>query len=127
MSRLSFKINQMGLLVLSSRVNITLRVGLFLHSAITFCLDMVSRILRTALMSSINDRNAVLFTTTVSDPNHYCVVGFNEKKEIVKLVEKPEKQFSDTVGIGFYSFPDDTCDLLENVELSIRGSTKSPR
>ena len=72
-------------------------------------------------MSSINDRNAVLFTTTVSDPNHYCVVGFNEKKEIVKLVEKPEKQFSDTVGIGFYSFPDDTCDLLENVELSIRG------
>lgn len=81
----------------------------------------VSEILRNAMSISFNDQNAVLFTTMVKDAKNYCVVGLNETGEINNLVEKPEKQFSNIVSIGFYSYPSDTSVFLNEVELSARG------
>lgn len=81
----------------------------------------VSEILREAMSISLNDQKAVLFTKVVKEAKNYCVVGINETGEVNRLVEKPEKQFSEIVSIGFYAYPSDTSTYLDKVELSERG------
>ncbi len=52
------------------------------------------------------DADAVIWVKQVENPSAFGVVQLNEKREIVDLVEKPEKFVSDLAVIGIYYFKD---------------------
>jgi len=52
------------------------------------------------------EADSVIWTKKVENPEAYGVVKLNEKEEITKLVEKPERFVSDQAVIGIYYFKD---------------------
>ncbi len=52
------------------------------------------------------EADAVIWVKQVDQPEAYGVVKLNDKKQIVELVEKPEKFVSDLAVIGIYYFKD---------------------
>jgi len=52
------------------------------------------------------DADAVIWVKQVDQPEAYGVVKLNDQKQIVELVEKPEKFVSDLAVIGIYYFKD---------------------
>lgn len=65
--------------------------------------------------------NAVIFGYHVLNPEHYGVVGFNEQKVVVSIVEKPEKPESNYAVVGLYFYDASVVDIAKSIKPSARG------
>ena len=78
----------------------------------------VSELLENAALN--NDR-ASIFGQKVTDPSRYGVLGFNEKDELVEIVEKPANPPSDYAVTGLYFLDGSASDRAEEIKPSARG------
>lgn len=62
-----------------------------------------------------------IFATKVADPERLGVVQFNEKKQAIKIVEKPKEWLSDYAVTGFYLFDKRVVRFAKNLKPSPRG------
>src|SRR5688572_1773192 len=64
---------------------------------------------------------AMVFAKEVPDPNRYGVIEFDEHKNVVSIVEKPEHPKSPYAMIGFYLFDNRVASFAKQVKPSARG------
>ncbi len=70
--------------------------------------------------ASLTD-GAKVFATHVEDPERYGIVDFNEKKEVISIVEKPEKPESNYAVVGLYFYDNSVVDIAKSIKKSARG------
>jgi glucose-1-phosphate thymidylyltransferase len=68
-----------------------------------------------------NENKSVLFGYYVDDPSSYGVVGFDSKKKVTSIEEKPQRPKSNYAVIGLYFFPNDVIQIAKKVKPSISG------
>ena len=77
------------------------------------------------LMNSVRkvkeSRKAIIFGYSVSDPNRYGVLGFDENKKVVSIVEKPSKPKSSYAVVGLYFYPNSVIKIANKLLPSKRG------
>ena len=66
-------------------------------------------------------KGATVFGYWVKDPENYGVAEFNQKGNIVKLVEKPKKPKSNYAITGLYFYDNNVLDIAANLKPSSRG------
>lgn len=67
------------------------------------------------------ETGASVFGYHVRDPQRYGVVEFNEKREVVSIVEKPETPKSSFAVTGLYFYDRDVLDIAKSLKPSPRG------
>jgi len=85
--------------------------NLFFGDAFNISIDDASRHLS----------GATVFGYRVKDPSAYGVVGFDDKKNVISLVEKPEKPASDYAVTGLYFYDEHASEYAKQVTPSARG------
>lgn len=73
------------------------------------------------LSSFQNISGAQVFGYTVSNPSAYGVATFNDRGEVVKIVEKPKTPESNTAIPGIYFFDEKASEFAIRLEASSRG------
>ena len=66
-------------------------------------------------------KGAKIILHKVKDPEKYGVAKLNNKKKIIKIVEKPKKQFSNYAITGLYYFDNNVVNLAKKLKISNRG------
>lgn len=79
------------------------------------------RILRQAIQTVEEKREAVVFSYYVSDPERYGVVEFDEDHKVISIEEKPKTPKSNYAVVGLYFYPGDVVDQTRKVKPSARG------
>ncbi len=79
-----------------------------------------SSILRSAV-SAAEDGLATVFGYYVNDPKRFGIAEFNEKGEVVSIVEKPEDPKSNYAITGLYFYPKGVASEAKQVKFSPRG------
>jgi glucose-1-phosphate thymidylyltransferase len=64
---------------------------------------------------------AVAFGYYVKDPARYGVIGFNEKRRVISIKEKPKNPSSNWVITGLYFYDNDVVGIVKNLKPSPRG------
>lgn len=64
---------------------------------------------------------AQVFAKKVEDPERFGVVKFNDKKQAVKIVEKPKEWLSDYALVGLYVYDNRVIDFAKETKYSERG------
>jgi glucose-1-phosphate thymidylyltransferase len=73
-------------------------------------------------LSQLSEKSgAHIFTYEVSNPNEYGVLGVNENKIPVSIIEKPEKSNSNLAVTGLYFFDAQVSEVAKKVKPSNRG------
>ena len=85
--------------------------NLFFGDAFNISIDDASRHLS----------GATVFGYRVKNPSAYGVVGFDENKNVISLVEKPEKPASDYAVTGLYFYDEHASKYAKEVTPSARG------
>ena len=85
--------------------------NLFFGDAFNISIDDASRHLS----------GATVFGYRVKNPSAYGVVGFDENKNVISLVEKPEKPASDYAVTGLYFYDENASKYAKEVTPSARG------
>lgn len=66
-------------------------------------------------------QGATVFGYWVSDPERYGVAEFNDRSEVVSLVEKPKEPKSNWAITGLYFYDNQVVDMAKNLKPSPRG------
>ncbi len=77
--------------------------------------------LREAVKTVKNTKSGVVFGYSVSDPNRYGVVEFNDRGEVISIEEKPERPKSNYALSGLYYYPNEVVNIAKNQTPSDRG------
>lgn len=64
---------------------------------------------------------AVIFASTVNEPQHYGVVEFDRDRKVVSLEEKPAVPKSNYAVPGLYFYDNDVIEIAESITPSARG------
>jgi len=64
---------------------------------------------------------ATVFGYYVNDPQRYGVIGFDKKKRIVSITEKPKKPASNWAVTGIYFYDNQVVKIAKNLKRSARG------
>lgn len=64
---------------------------------------------------------AMVFLKQVPDPKRFGVVKFNEKKEIIEIIEKPENPPTDLAVTGVYIFDNKVFDYIKQCDPNFAG------
>lgn len=64
---------------------------------------------------------AHIFIKKVPDPERFGIVQFDNKKEIIKIEEKPKIRISDYAITGIYIYDNKVIDIAKNTKVSERG------
>ena len=73
------------------------------------------------LKKSVSLKNgAKVFLHPVKNPNLYGVASVNKKNKVIKIVEKPKKEFSNLAVTGLYFFDNKVVKLSKTLKLSKR-------
>lgn len=64
---------------------------------------------------------ACIFAYYVLDPERYGVVQFDERGQVISLVEKPRQPQSSYAVTGLYFYDSTVCDIARDIEPSARG------
>lgn len=62
-----------------------------------------------------------VFAYTVTDPERYGVVAFNDKHEVTSIEEKPKAPKSNNAVIGLYFYDNDVVEIAKQIKPSDRG------
>jgi len=73
------------------------------------------------LESSKIKEGAKVFAYTVSDPERYGVVEFDERYKVISIEEKPREPKSNYAVPGLYFYDNRVVDIAKNIEPSVRG------
>ncbi|WP_018357708.1 glucose-1-phosphate thymidylyltransferase RfbA [Porphyromonas levii] len=79
------------------------------------------RTLKEALRRVKEEREAVVFSYYVSDPERYGVVEFNQDFKVLSIEEKPTEPKSNYAVVGLYFYPNDVVEVTRKVKPSARG------
>ncbi len=79
------------------------------------------RILRAAVQAAEANGRATVFGYSVTDPERFGVVAFDENGRATSLEEKPKNPKSNYAVTGLYFYPGDVCGRAKKVKPSIRG------
>lgn len=66
-------------------------------------------------------KGACVFGYHVRDPERYGVVGFDENKNVTKLIEKPKEYVSNWAVTGLYFYDADVVEIAKKLKPSARG------
>ncbi|MBR8731795.1 Glucose-1-phosphate thymidylyltransferase 2 [Porphyromonas levii] len=79
------------------------------------------RTLKEALRRVKEEREAVVFSYYVRDPERYGVVEFNQDFKVLSIEEKPTEPKSNYAVVGLYFYPNDVVEVTRKVKPSARG------
>ncbi len=68
-----------------------------------------------------HEQRAVIFGYTVSNPEDYGVIEFDDVGRVYKIIEKPKNSKSDQAAIGLYFYPNDVIKIAKETVPSERG------
>lgn len=77
--------------------------------------------LRGRLQNIEYDKEAVIFSYEVKDPERYGVIEIDELGKAISIEEKPEKPKSRLAIPGLYMYPNDVVDRVQDLQPSARG------
>lgn len=66
-------------------------------------------------------QRATIFAYHVADPKRFGVVEFDEKRNVISIVEKPKNPKSNYVSVGLYFYPSDVVEKARSLKPSQRG------
>lgn len=93
------------------RVCLILGDNIFYGGGITLAVEEVIK----------NEVGATIFGYPVKDPRSFGVVEFDENKNVVSIVEKPQEPKSNFAVPGLYFYDNNVVDIAKNVKPSARG------
>lgn len=82
-----------------------------------------------ASMAEIKNKGidgGLVFGYYVANPKRYGVIGFDEKKNVTSIVEKPEKPASNYAMVGMYVTDNSVVEYAKNVKPSARDEIEIP-
>jgi glucose-1-phosphate thymidylyltransferase len=68
-----------------------------------------------------NNAGATIFGYLVDQPQRYGVIEFDERFDVISIVEKPDDPKSNWAAIGLYFYDEDVVDLVKTIRPSVRG------
>lgn len=77
--------------------------------------------LQEAVRAAEQDDKATIFGYWVSDPQRYGVAEFDDKGNVLSIIEKPQNPKSNYAVVGLYFYPNKVVDVAKNVKPSARG------
>lgn len=80
-----------------------------------------SRLLKEAVRSAEEDRNATVFGYWVSDPERYGVAEFDKDGNCLSIEEKPKEPKSNYAVVGLYFYPNKVVEVAKHIKPSARG------
>lgn len=72
-------------------------------------------------ISNLNSEGCHLFIKRVKKPEHFGVLKFNKKDEVVSIVEKPKKFISNYAITGLYFYDPNVLNYVKDLKISKRG------
>ncbi len=74
-------------------------------------------------LSSLKSRkgSARILLKEVNDPERYGIAWVNSENSVIRIEEKPKSTSSNLAITGLYFFPENTLEVVDNVDLSPRG------
>ncbi|OFY41685.1 MAG: glucose-1-phosphate thymidylyltransferase [Bacteroidetes bacterium GWF2_40_14] len=80
-----------------------------------------SGMLKEAVRTAEEDRNATVFGYWVSDPERYGVAEFDSDGKVLSLEEKPQQPRSNYAVVGLYFYPNKVVEVAKRIKPSARG------
>ena len=77
--------------------------------------------LREAVRTAEEDKNATIFGYWVNDPERYGVAEFDKDGNCLSIEEKPEKPKSNYAVVGLYFYPNKVVNVARSIKPSARG------
>ncbi len=81
----------------------------------------LTSLLRNSVSTVKQERRSVIFGYSVSDPERYGVVEFDDDMKVISIQEKPQNPRSSYAVAGLYFYTNDVLDIAAGVQPSDRG------
>lgn len=78
-------------------------------------------LLRSAVKSVEENKEAVIFGYYVHDPERYGVASFDEEGKVMDIEEKPDEPKSNFAVVGLYYYPNSVVEIAKQIKPSKRG------
>ncbi len=91
-------------------------VWLFLGDNIIFGHELPKILIETSKQSQ-----TTIFSIPVIDPQRYGILKFNNQKQVIKIIEKPQQYISNHAVIGIYYYDNQVIDIAKTLKPSARG------
>lgn len=81
----------------------------------------LKKLLDEAVRNTINNKNAIVFGSIVSNPSEYGIAEIDEDYKVLSVEEKPKNPKSNLAIVGLYFYPNSVVEIAKKVKPSARG------